>query len=265
MRKIGVNLPGPRFSMFEPENGLQLFRQLGFDCFFSGVVPSWMERIADTASRNDLCWESIHAPFGHMNDIWQPTEDGEKMLQEILDSANECVRYNVPILVVHLSSGENAPCVNDIGHSRFDRLVDFAVKNNITIAFENQRKLANLAFVLEVYDKVDNVRFCWDVGHEACFTPGREYMPLFGKKLAYTHIHDNHCIYNSDEHMIPFDGCIDYERTVELLRRFDYKGSLTLEVMPKHELYKSMTPEAYFTRARAAVERLRTMLDEKGE
>jgi len=136
------------------------------------------------------------------------------------------------------------------------------VQRGVTLGFENQRKLANLAFVFELYENVPQVGFCWDIGHETCFAGGREYMPLFGNRLVYTHIHDNLCQKDGDLHMIPFDGAIDFGRRVELLRRFNYQGSLTLELHPgKCGKYNSLSHQEYFARAYAAAARLRAMLD----
>ena len=132
----------------------------------------------------------------------------------------------------------------------------------MTLGFENQRKIGNLSFILELYNDVPQVRFCWDVGHEACFTPGREYMPLFGNKLVYTHIHDNEKVYNGDLHLIPFDGKIDYRRTAELLRKYDYQGTLTLEIAPKKSgRYDDLTIDQFFARAYTAAQRLRDLVD----
>ena len=142
----------------------------------------------------------------------------------------------------------------------FDSIVNYAAKKGITIAVENQRKLGNIATILELYNKDCNVGFCWDVGHEKCFARGREYMPLFGDRCIATHIHDNNMIYNCDEHLIPFDGKIDYRRTAELLKQYDYKGSLMLELdLPgaRSDKYRELTLQQFVQKAYAAVNRLR--------
>lgn len=178
--------------------------------------------------------------------------------------AEACKAFNVPITVVHLSSGENAPHITDIGRRRFDKLIECAVKNNVTIAFENQRKLANIAFVFELYKDIQNVGFCWDTGHEACFTPGVKYMSLFGKRLVYTHISDNFSVYNEDLHLIPFDGNIDFEESAGYIAESGYKGSLNLEISPcSHAMYESLSCFQYYERAYKRIEKLKNMIIDK--
>ena len=239
MNKIGINYYNGWNLKYDEQ--LKMLKEVGFDCFFTGHFTENPDeerctgRFAEAAAKYGLCYESIHAPFDTINDIWSVEEIGDVTLKRLTDCVEDCGRYGIPIVVVHLSSGEDAPCVNDAGHARFDRLIECAVKNNVTVAFENQRKLANLAFVLELYKNVPNVGFCWDIGHEACFTNGIEFMPLFGSRLVYTHIHDNMSVYNGDMHMLPFDGNIDYGRKAQLLAKYLSDVSLTLEVFPEYK------------------------------
>jgi sugar phosphate isomerase/epimerase len=203
--------------------------------------------------------ENYHAPFGHINDIWCDTPEGEQMLRELLDSVDNCDRYDVRTLVVHLSSGERPPRVGEIGFSRIERLMAYAKEKGVVIAYENQRKLANLAMVFEEFE---DAAFCWDTGHEACFAHGREYMPLFGNKLAALHVHDNHCVYNHDEHMIPYDASMDFDRVARHIAAVDYKKSLMLEMIAKNTpAYLEMGAEGYYTRAAVAARRLADAVD----
>ena len=251
------------------DEALAVLRGAGFDCFFTDYYfdESKVDRYAQAAAHHGIRWESMHAPFTepvNINAIWRAGEEGDAMLDGLLRTVRACARYGVRVAVIHLSSGENPPAVNDIGHRRLDLLVNEAVKTGVTLGFENLRKLANMAFVFEVYDKVPQVGFCWDVGHEACFTHGRQYMPLFGDKLTYTHIHDNLCQYNGDLHMIPFDGAIDFERVTRQLRESGYQGTLTLELLPGNsDRYVGVPAAEYYARAYAVACRLRDMVDGK--
>ena len=184
------------------------------------------------------------------------------MLDELLFSVDACVASGAPILVVHLSSGVKAPSITDIGRGRFDRLIKHAASKGVTLAFENQRKLGNIGWVFDEYESCDTVRFCWDCGHEACFTFGREYMPLFGKKLVCTHIHDNSAEFNADQHLIPFDGKIDFSRFAEHIRNSGYTGPLTLEVIPSNSnRYVGVCADDYLQKAANAIKKLRLMVD----
>ena len=163
---------------------------------------------------------------------------------------------------MHLSSKENCPHVTDAGLANFDRLHTHAKEQGVILAVENQRKLGNIATILEIYGKDSNVGFCWDVGHEACFANGREYMPLFADRCVMTHIHDNNCRYNIDEHLIPFDGQINFRRTADLIHDADYSGTLMLELDLPHEgsdKYADLSLAQFVSKAYAAINRLRIL------
>lgn len=136
------------------------------------------------------------------------------------------------------------------------------MQKGIKIAFENQRKLFNLAWALETFGPEAGVGFCWDCGHEGCFTPGKQFMPLFGDRLICTHIHDNPGFFNDDRHMLPFDGNLDFNRIAGQLREYRWQGSLMLEVSAKNhaEYAEKYSPEEFLRRAAASVKRLSQMI-----
>lgn len=271
MRKLGINYYGG-FGI-PCEEWLKIVKDLGFDAVFSGHTAKSGDKIlsmgefAELTAKVGLEYDCIHAPFDKINDIWSDNDEvGDAMLKRLTDCVEDSGKYGVPTVVVHLSSGLKPPFMYNAGKARFDKLIDCAVKNGVTVAFENQRKLSNLSYVMELYEDVKNVGFCWDVGHEKCFAGGREYMPIFGDRLVYTHIHDNHCKFNGDLHMIPFDASIDYLRVTELLRKYPGNGTLTLEVFPipgseGYPLYEKLSAKEYYTKAYSAAVKLRSMVE----
>lgn len=261
MRKLGIN--ADLFADRDALKNMPLLRAAGFESTFVCYRDDTLTgEIAEAAAKHGVTLETLHAPFGHINDMWLPGADGEQMLRELTDCADACARCGVPVMVVHISSGVRAPHINDIGHARFDRLVEHAGKTGTVIAFENQRKLANIAFMFELYAACENVGFCWDCGHEKCFAGGREYMPLFGSKTVALHVHDNCCRDGCDDHLLPFDGAIDYSRFAAHLRRSGFGGTLMLEAMPEHNhRYDSLSRETFFALAYEKAARLRTLVD----
>ena len=127
--------------------------------------------------------------------MWEAGDAGERMLERLCDCVRAGATYGVPVIVVHLSSGMTPPRMNDIGFERYDRLMRLAEREGVTIAYENIRRLDNVVYMLENYPKAG---FCWDVGHEACYMNGAEFMPLFGKRMAALHLHDNTAVYGED-------------------------------------------------------------------
>lgn len=261
MRKIGINI-GAKNGL-KLEEGARELADLGFEAVFTGVPdPECAERIGNALAANGLSWDTMHAPFGHINDMWHDTEGGIVMYRELTEGVDRCREMGVPILVVHLSAGHFPPSLTDIGRARFSSLVEYAVGKGVQIAFENQRMLANIAWAFEEFAGVPEVGFCYDCGHEFCFTPGRQYMPLFGNRLICTHIHDNDCEYDHDLHLIPFDGKADFDRVARQIRESGFEGTLMLEVIARNSnVYDDMDAHTYLSRAAAAAKRLRAMVD----
>ena len=258
MREIGINLPEKNQLEF-----IKTAKSVGFDTVFSSV-PSEIElaRIASALAANGMRYETIHAPFDHINDIWIEGERGDAMFAELMTAVTRCAQGNVPITVVHLSSGKNPPPVSDAGRVRYEKLIEYAAQKNVKIAFENQRQLENITWAFRHFSDAAHVGFCYDCGHEGCFTPGIEFVPLFGHKLLCTHIHDNDCIQDHDLHIIPFDGKLDFGRVIKRLREASYKGPLTLELHHENShRYDFMQTNALLERAAMGIKRVRTLLD----
>ena len=248
--KIGINLNA--YDVIDIRQQIKLMLDNGFETtFVASENPNLAQEMEAVRSAGIIC-ESAHAPFDKINDMWSRGEAGEVMLGRLMQSVNVCAERQIPVLVVHLSSGMPAPRISEVGYERFARLMEHAKEKGVVIAFENQRYLANLAFAFEEFP---DAGFCWDVGHEEAFAGGRRYMPLFGHKLCQLHVHDN--FLERDIHLIPYDGKIDFERVAASIASVDYEGSLMLELCaPASEVYRDYTPETYYKRAAEAARKL---------
>ena len=259
--EIGINLNCYANTNSLPlEKQAELMKQNGFTktfCFPDDDAAT--ENGAAILARFGISFDTLHAPFSSINDIWKNEECGEIMLTKLLCGIDKCRLVGAPTMIVHLSSKTPAPRVTDIGFLRFDRLMEHAQKNGVKIAFENQRVVSNISCVLECYE---NAGFCWDVGHEECFAHSRRYMDIFGDRLSALHLHDNHKEFNKDEHLIPFDGLIDYNRIALTITKYRYTGTLMFEVMRENSnRYVGMSPEDYYERAGKAAKKLKGLTD----
>lgn len=259
--KIGISWDAYGKGELSIEEQIAFLKKYGFEAMFTMSNDPNLDEIVEAVRKENISPDTCHAPFRGINRIWFDNSDGDDALRMLKDSVDACERNDIPVDVVHLSSGDDAPRVSDAGYTHFRELVDYADSKGVKIAFENQRKLANIAFAMEEYP---TACFCWDVGHEACFADGREYMPLFGSRLVALHIHDNFAIHNEDRHMIPFDAGLDFEKAASHIAKSGFDGTVMLELM-RHTSgeYEDVSPDEYFGKAAAAAMRIRDMIEEK--
>lgn len=257
---IGINW----FTMYsDPEQNADLYAKNGIFHTFMMSGRSNNPAILAALKRNGIVLDNFHSPFDGINEMWIPGDAGDTMLRRLLAAVDECAANDVRILVVHLSSGNTPPLVNDLGFERYSRLMEYAKSAGVTIAFENIRKLANVAFAMEAFPEA---KFCWDCGHEGCYTPNIRFMPLFGDRLVALHLHDNSTEKDADQHLLPYDGKIDFDSVARQIADNGYSGTVMLETNQFSDVrpnYNSLSPEEFFSRAVAAVTRLRSDIESK--
>ena len=209
----------------------RLIQQAGF----AGVVLWWGEdfgridyRSAPKLARQaGLFIENIHTPFEGINNLWLDNLDGNALTEHLLECLIDCGDFKIPVMVMHLSGGENPPAFNKLGLNRIKRIVEKAEQCGIKVALENTRKTEYLRFVL---DQIDSpyLGFCYDSGHHKCRTPNDDLLFLYGSRLMSLHLHDNDG--TDDEHRLPFDGKIDWSETMRKIAKTGYQGAIALEV-----------------------------------
>lgn len=260
---IGINLFGyDSETKISVDRQIELMKKYGFKkTFMISDSPAANDETVKKLNDAGISLATFHAPFGKINTIWAEGSEGDAMLQAFLDGVEKCAKYGAPVLVVHLSSKFPAPRISEVGIARFEKLMNYARLNGVKIAFENQRCLGNLAYVMELFD---DAGFCWDVGHEACFCAGREFMPIFGDRLLTVHLHDNFGVYDQDLHLLPYDGKLDYDRVTTRLAKANYRDCIMLEVFrASSNEYDNITDEQYYAKAAERANRIKTELEAK--
>ena len=92
-------------------------------------------------------------------------------------------------------------------------------------------------------------------------------MELFGDRLGALHIHDNRCVWDSDDHMLPYDGAIDFEEVAQHIAKSGYEGTVMLEIcrsasVDGKNLYEGLTDEEYVEKAVKAARRIADRIEE---
>lgn len=254
------------------EEQLPLMKAAGFDGFFTMYSAHDDEPIdlwAEKAAQYGLEFETVHGPFEHANRLWQAGEIGKEYLNYLKHSIiDACRRVGVDKCVMHVTVGNTAPEISKEGLLLFKDLCDYAKDQNVHIAFENLEPLPHIDSVMEaVSDPFHG--FCWDCGHNACYTPHIDMMKKFGSRLLCIHVHDNYGVtqpgnidYRDDRHFLPFDGILDWDWFAQKLNDVNYAGPVTLEVSVENKpYYHEMTIEQYLEKAYECGRILREKLD----
>ena len=245
-------------------DALDYIHDAGFTAFFSSENATDMQSVTKIRKKADalgLRYEFLHAPYQGVNGMWTDEERSYPFLKRVLESIDSASENGVPAIIMHVSSGWHPPQINDLGLSRYDKIVEYGEKRGVIIAFENLRKVGNHAYLMQRYEDSKFVAYCFDNGHEHCYTETVPYLDLFGKKLLCTHIHDNFGRpadpeANGDLHLLPFDGNYDFQTMMRKLDKYGYTGTLMLETGNWNERYAHLTPEQLLKTAYERVEKL---------
>lgn len=257
--KIGIhNWFGYRI---EHKERLRLIKEAGFDSvlLWWGDEPEGDEKdkqsLPDAARALGLEVENIHAPFDNANLLW--TDDLQA--EEIMNRYKQCILYcsvhQIPTTVLHLTGGDTPPPPSELGLQRIKALTELAEQKNVNIAMENVRRFEHIQFV---FDRIqsDRLGFCYDSGHENCFTKGANLLDLFGDRLFALHLHDND--ETGDLHLLPGDGTVHWESVMKKIKACHYPGPLTLEVNTEFtDLYEGLSASRFLN---IAYERIKSMI-----
>lgn len=235
---------------------IKIIADAGFDSVFSGWRPGTdLCALAKTVSDCGLIYQSVHAPFGKVNLMWEEGEGGDAVLAELCRCVRECADAGVGIVVSHVWIGFCDEHPNETGVRRFSELVRLAESLGVKIAFENTEGELYLARIRDSLFQSPAAGFCIDTGHEMCYNGRRDMINAFGGggKLFATHLNDNFgktgqdITWYDDSHLIPFDGSADWENIAKRLSGVGYNGILTCELKTKskperdtHRIYEGL-------------------------
>lgn len=243
---------------------IRLLRETGFDA----VSPEWepdidLNAIVETAKQCGLTVQSLHAPYGKMQEMW--SRDAAVAKAEIFSALDACFTFHIPVLVMHAWIGFDYQFnPESLYYENFDEIVSYAKKRNVQIAFENTEGEEFLFALMERYAEEPAVGFCWDSGHEMCYNHSQDLLAKLGDRLIMTHINDNLGIsrfdgktfWTDDLHLLPYDGIGDWDDNIARLKKAQHLDILNFELninskpnRHENDCYKEMPYEQYFAEA----------------
>ena len=243
---------------------LRNIKEAGFDSVMVDENCAMeLEQGITLAQEQDLRVPYVHLQSWKANDLWTEGEQNRLFVKDMINRIEICARHSVPVAVLHPANtsrpNDPVPEPSGAGLESMHEILRHAEKHNVRIALENidSSKLKNLFYLL---DNVDSpyLGFCYDCGHNMLFTPEIDLMGKYGNRCIAIHIHDNNmseCIdgWHNDEHLIPGDGKIDFDRVARQIAKSPYNGDLMLESVqspncPKMN-YLNMTSKEFLKKA----------------
>jgi sugar phosphate isomerase/epimerase len=233
--------------------GFEAVEIFGTRGHFDYTTKQEIQAVASALSLHGLALASLHAPTSR--DLSATREGGAPLsitevervrrieamdeLKRVIDVAED-LPYSRLILHMGGSRETADPRKRDAAFSSLEHLVLHARHVGVTIAVENTTsEMGDPAYLRAFVDetRLAGLRFNFDIGH-AHLADGLENERIekaFAqlRELAVSaHIHDNHG--EKDEHLPPYDGSIDWEYAVKILKSAPEPDlPLTLELKEK--------------------------------
>lgn len=229
-----------------PKETIYAIKNAGFD----GVFLQWFNKDWEFSQEDQLklCKELgleiyfVHLGYKGINEIWVDGEAGDELVDYYIKDLDACHANKINMVVMHITALKVAPEPSLIGIKRIQKILDYAEKLNIKIAFENTKIWGYLEYLFENI-KNDNAGVCFDSGHCHCHFDDKFSWGVFKNKFFALHLHDNDK--TDDTHLLPFDGTINWEEFQNNIRQANYNGPIILESCYKGDYLKMSIEEFY--------------------
>lgn len=240
-RKIGMSALVSHPDKKSIEQQMEIFSSAGFESFFlsCGVTEKFAKISfwSKFAKNIGIDFEAVHAPSAFVDTVWDENASSQIYEDALDEIMGFCSDGEVSKLVLHVATQEHTN-VTQKGLYFWKKWEDIAKKRGVKLCYENANTPKLFEAVASCADGYHGV--CFDVGHQLCYTPEKDYADMFGDKILYTHIHDN-LGDGRDLHFLPNDGVNDWDKYFLSLNKAGYTGTLNLELSCYHcEDYRNM-------------------------
>jgi sugar phosphate isomerase/epimerase len=227
------------------------------------TLAELVESLRDTALRP----HSVHAPVAEtlMSGTWGTplsiASGDERSRKHAVEEAGAAIRLAhrlaASFVVLHVGvpdSQQPRPDDNrpDAARRSIEALEEIATPLGVRLALEvipNRLSTAEqLVRLIEDDLELPELGVCFDFGHAQLAGDLLDAIETLSGHVVTTHVHDNRG--RTDDHLLPFEGRIDWDAGLMALQKIGYEGVLMFELAATAE------PRAALERAQRARERL---------
>jgi sugar phosphate isomerase/epimerase len=231
--------------------------------------PTSIGRLAEWLKETGLRLHGIHAPI--TDRLTPPDQWGDVISNAVSDTArrqnavreadtalNIARKIAATVFVVHLGTpkaqgGENN---RTAAFRSIEEICRLAAPIGIRVAVEvipNELSDAHaLVTLLEQDLEAPHAGICLDFGHAFIMGDVPDTVEAVAEHLITTHVHDNNR--TKDDHLVPFDGKIDWDAALMSMQKIGFEGTYLMELRNTSE------PRAVLDQARRARERFEKLL-----
>ena len=210
---------------------------------FSYASPQNVRDVASALEENHLSLHSLHSPperdaaFGRSgvpNSISEPERVRRlDAVDEVKRALEVAERIPFKYLVQHMGQSRDDADQRhfDAAFNSLEHLAIFAKHRGVTIVLENTPDELGSPDSLQRFLKethLNDLKLCLDVGHAHMETKITTAFEIMRDRIVTTHIHDNHG--EKDEHLLPYEGSIEWEALLGLISAAPHELPIVLEL-----------------------------------
>ena len=248
------------------ETMLPLLKSAGFDIISVGArrehsgyhTVKGRRRIRRLTREHRISIDSIHAPLWLEGDISSPKEAIRiEGVETIRNAIHACSDLEVGILILHLNKmfeGKELSKRVESAMKSMKSISDYAREKSVSLAIENLPEDPSDTILEESLRRFpgSHIGVCYDSSHANLTKAPFRILERYGDRVIAVHISDNGG--EADDHVLPFEGNIDWAKFSETFRALNYQGTLLLEVEMRRSAFQN--PETFLAEAKKRGERL---------
>ena len=222
------------FALTMPEK-MEYLKKYGFKhiCFWWGDEFNELDgdyrNCAELADKYGLITDNAHIPYFTADDIWYDNISAQQVMDKHIFEVEQAYRSGIDTLVFHPFNIKK-PVDGDyeLFKYRINVLGEWANKCKVKIAIENLADNSTLREILDMTSDNEYIGLCFDSGHNNLAEKDDfSLIDKYANRLFAIHMHDNNSL--SDQHILPFEGNVNWSSLIKSIEASGYEKSFMLE------------------------------------